>query len=213
MERITPLFPLHLVVFPNSSYSLHIFEARYKKMVLHCEANRLPFVLVPVFSEIQASIGTLVRITEMSVPSPDGSFDIVVKGEDRVEIIRDWKHRDGYEEGLVVVYSDLMDQSNYETRNELERQFRKVLKKVHIQLEENFWNSLAISKSKSFKIAEKSGLSLDQQIRLLALRDETERVRFLLTHFSDMEKYITDRDVLQALVLNDGYLNPETNKE
>lgn len=210
MERIAPLFPLHLVVFPGSFYSLHIFEARYKKMVNHCRDNRLPFVIVPVFSKVQASIGTMVRISHISEHHPDGSFDITIKGEERVEIAREWKHSEGYDEGLIISYADINDTGSLEEEGELEREFKKILQKVKVTLEDSFWKNLSTARSKSFKVAEKSGLTLDQQIRLLAFREESDRIKFLLLHFIDMQKYLTNQDVLKAMILNDGYVNPET---
>ena len=39
MARFLPLFPLNIVVFPGEKLNLHIFEPRYKKLILDCLAN------------------------------------------------------------------------------------------------------------------------------------------------------------------------------
>ena len=210
MERITPLFPLHLVVFPNSFYPLHIFEERYKAMVENCQKNNISFVVVPVLSGTPASIGTTVSITQVTTRHQDGSFDIIVKGEERVRIFREWKNSTGYDEGLIESFPDQSDYAYSTILTELEWRFKDMLKKVRVNLEDNYWSNLSRAKDKTFKIAEKSGLSIDQQVELLALQNEEDRVRYLLAHFTKMGKYLNEREVLNSLILNDGYLNPLT---
>lgn len=65
-----------------------------------------------------------------------------------------------------------------------------------------------LSKTKAFKIAEKSGLSVEQQVELLALQDEEDRVKYLLAHLAALSKSLAEREVLLELLRNDGYLNP-----
>jgi Lon protease-like protein len=213
MERISPLFPLPLVVFPNSFYPLHIFEPRYIKMISHCMKHKIPFVIIPVFSDTAASIGTLVKITQIAPPRADGSFDIIINGDARVQVMREWKHTDGYDEGLVVLYPEERDYTNLEMIHELEAKFREVLKNVQVELEDIYWQNLFLAKYKSFKIAEKCGLSLDQQIQLLSMQDEGDRIRFLLAHFKRMSTYLSKHSLAQSLIMNDGYLNPDATRE
>lgn len=174
---------------------------------------KIPFVIVPVFSDTAASIGTLVNITQIAPPRSDGSFDIIINGDARVQVMREWKHSDGYDEGLVVLYPEERDYTNLEMINELEVKFREVLKNVHVELEDIYWQNLFLAKFKSFKIAEKSGLSLDQQIQLLSMQDEGDRIRFLLSHFKRMGTYLSKHTQLQTLIMNDGYLNPDTTQK
>jgi Lon protease-like protein len=93
--RRMPLFPLEdVVLFPHSMIPLHIFEARYRKMVrdvlgsnrlvaisLQLEKERLEDGNVPRVAHV-ASVGELVLAQEL----PDGRFNLVVRGRARIGI-------------------------------------------------------------------------------------------------------------------------------
>jgi Lon protease-like protein len=93
--RRLPLFPLEdVVLFPHSMIPLHIFEARYRKMVRDVlESNRLIAISLqlekesleedgpPRVAEV-ASVGELVLAQEL----PDGRFNLVVRGRARIRI-------------------------------------------------------------------------------------------------------------------------------
>jgi Lon protease-like protein len=93
--RRLPLFPLEgVVLFPHSMIPLHIFEARYRKMVrdvlgsnrllaisLQLEKENLQEGNLPRVADI-ASVGELVLAQEL----PDGRFNLVVRGRARIGI-------------------------------------------------------------------------------------------------------------------------------
>jgi ATP-dependent Lon protease len=93
--RRLPLFPLEdVVLFPHSMIPLHIFEARYRKMVrdvlgsnrlvaisLQLEKESLEEGNVPRVAHV-ASVGELVLAQEL----PDGRFNLVVRGRARIGI-------------------------------------------------------------------------------------------------------------------------------
>jgi ATP-dependent Lon protease len=90
-----PLFPLEdVVLFPHSMIPLHIFEARYRKMVrdvlgsnrlvaisLQLEKESLEEGNIPRVANV-ASVGELVLAQEL----PDGRFNLVVRGRARIGI-------------------------------------------------------------------------------------------------------------------------------
>ena len=90
-----PLFPLvDVVLFPHSMIPLHIFEARYRKMVrdvlnsnrlmaisLQLEKENIAEGNVPRVASV-ASVGELVLAQEL----PDGRFNLVVRGRARIFI-------------------------------------------------------------------------------------------------------------------------------
>jgi uncharacterized protein len=93
--RRLPLFPLEdVVLFPHSMIPLHIFEARYRKMVRDVlGSNRLLAVSLQLEKEDiadgkppqvarVASVGELVLAQEL----PDGRFNLVVRGRARISI-------------------------------------------------------------------------------------------------------------------------------
>ena len=93
--RRLPLFPLEdVVLFPYSMIPLHIFEARYRKMVRDVlGSNRLMAISLQLEKEdpgrdevprvaTVASVGELVLAQEL----PDGRFNLVVRGRARIGI-------------------------------------------------------------------------------------------------------------------------------
>jgi len=60
---------------------------------------------------------------------------------------------------------------------------------------------------KSFKIAEKSGLSILQQQELLNFRSENKRLSYLLDHFEKLEQKLELNKQTREIILGDGYLN------
>ncbi len=207
MEKIIPLFPLSLVVFPNSYYPLHIIEDRYKSMIVNCQKYELPFAVVAVLEGKIVPVGTTVQVVKVIGQFDDSTFNVVVKGKERVKIARSWKHSAGYDEALIEVVPDSAIEADIVLVDELEKRFKELLGKVNVKLEESFWLNLSFSPTKSFKVAEKSGISLNQQIELLSLTTEEGRILYLLDHFMSIERYLSNQEVISSLILNDGYIN------
>jgi len=103
--RRLPLFPLEdVVLFPHSMIPLHIFEARYRKMVrdvlgsnrlmaisLQLEKENLEEGNVPRVANV-ASVGELVLAQEL----PDGRFNLVVRGRARIGIDEELQSEEPY---------------------------------------------------------------------------------------------------------------------
>lgn len=73
------VFPLSIVVLPEESVALHLFEPRYREL-FHDFKNGNPFVILFSEEERLAEIGSLVYIEEIIQEFPDGTVDVVVKG-------------------------------------------------------------------------------------------------------------------------------------
>lgn len=87
-----PLFPLHVVLFPDMPLPLHIFEPRYRELVLRCREEKSPFGIVLLEDSQEGSapslpytVGTTARITQYE-ELPDGRMNILVFGETRFQI-------------------------------------------------------------------------------------------------------------------------------
>lgn len=90
--RTLPLFPLHVVLFPDTMLPLHIFEERYKLMVERCLEgdSRFGVVLIKSGSDVgdpaePYSVGTIAHIEEVE-RLDEGRLLISVKGESRFRI-------------------------------------------------------------------------------------------------------------------------------
>ncbi len=88
-----PLFPLNVVMFPNTSIPLQIFEERYKQMLKDCldGDSRFGVTLIQEGAEVgdpatPHSVGTVADIVHVNRVSGDRFF-ISIFGSERFEIV------------------------------------------------------------------------------------------------------------------------------
>ena len=91
-RRPLPLFPLNVVLFPEATLPLHVFEDRYKQMVQRCldGDSRFGVVLIKSGPEVGGPaephpIGTVAHITQVK-RLDDGRMLLGVIGEERFRI-------------------------------------------------------------------------------------------------------------------------------
>jgi uncharacterized protein len=95
-----PMFPLNAVLFPGVSMPLHVFEDRYRALVHHllrvADPNERIFGSVAIREGYEVGdhgaqslyrVGCRVKMTDVEA-HPDGSFDLVAVGLDRIELER-----------------------------------------------------------------------------------------------------------------------------
>lgn len=100
MADTLPMFPLNAVLFPGVTVPLKVFEDRYRAMVHHL--LRVPDPTDRVFGSVGIRegyevgdhgsqslfrVGCRVKLAEVEA-NPDGTFDIVAVGLDRIELER-----------------------------------------------------------------------------------------------------------------------------
>lgn len=208
MNSRIPIFPLNLVMYPSAIYPLYIFEERYKKLINRCISENTGFGVVSKLDDTISTVGSYVTISEIINTYEDGRYDILIKGEERFQIISTDIHEDGY---LLADITPYLDEDRYTPSHYLEDKtldkFKALLNKTEIELEKRFWDKFYQANLKSFKIAEKAGLNLKQQQSLLALRNEDDRLEFLFEHFKRLEDFLEQDAVLREIVAGDGYLN------
>lgn len=207
MKIIIPLFPLHLVIFPESRYPLHIFEPRYKVLVKESLERDTGFGIVARFGDKISDVCTYVKIEKLIKKYPTGESDIIVRGISRYLIEKVELHPVGYLIANAEPYDDIYEIKDHNKEIELIILFEEFLSKINFSLPDEYWESLRNSRNKSFKIAEKAGLTIEQQQELLVLRSENLRLNFLIEHLNNLEKKYTQQEVIQKLIFQNGYLN------
>lgn len=86
VPQIVPVFPLpNTVLFPHTSLPLHIFEPRYRAMVLDVTEGDGLIVVSRMIDDGFEKLGTVGRIRDLE-PLEDGRFDLVLEGLHRVSI-------------------------------------------------------------------------------------------------------------------------------
>src|SRR5438128_644092 len=85
--RTIGLFPLNIVLFPGSSYPLHIFEGRYKALVNEAIENKGEFGITLMLAEGGKlyQTGCLARVADILGRYDDGRMDIVAAGTTRFQ--------------------------------------------------------------------------------------------------------------------------------
>ncbi|MDI3256114.1 MAG: LON peptidase substrate-binding domain-containing protein [Kyrpidia sp.] len=88
-----PLFPLHTVLFPRQSLTLHVFEQRYRTMMEWCLLQEVPFgvVLIQAGDEVGNEavphrVGTVAWIQELT-QFADGRMMVKAVGRQRFFIL------------------------------------------------------------------------------------------------------------------------------
>ena len=200
---VIPIFPLSLIIFPQSSYPLHIFEDRYKKLINKSLSNKTGFGIVAEINNEISEVGVYVEVSEVLKKFSNGEMDIIVTGKYRFKRLDIRLHLDGYYIAEVEEFSDITKRFDMKLLDKLKSSFNNLLNKINYDLEDSFWNKFELTPQKSFKVAEKSGLTVEQQVEIISLKEENKRLKFLLNHFTQLEKALT----VKAIVLGDGYLN------
>ena len=204
-----PIFPLALVIFPNSKYPLHIFEERYKILINKCLANNSGFGIVSRIGDTISEVGVYVEIADVTKIYESGESDIIVAGKWRFKRLDLEMHPDGYYLSDVNKINDknAVADLNYNLFFALKQRVQEMLKLVNFNVNQGFWENLEKTSLKSFKIAEKSGLSILQQQELLTIQSENKRLSYLLEHFDKLEEKLEKNRATRELILGDGYLN------
>src|ERR1700730_2057355 len=108
-----PLFPLNLVLFPGTVSPLHIFEMRYRQMILDCRREDRPFGIVLArpesehLNEKPYPVGTMVDISNLT-RMEDGRYTLMAIGTKRFRIVSEHRKRP-YLSGLVEPFEDVAE--------------------------------------------------------------------------------------------------------
>jgi ATP-dependent Lon protease len=129
-ERLLPLFPLSLVVFPRTRLPLHIFEERYKEMIGNAIREETEFGIVLAKDQGIVNAGCTVKVEKVLQKYPDGRMDVLTVGQRRFEIHRLNEEKEYLQaevsyfddEDSEAAPTDLRNQAltNYHALNELE---------------------------------------------------------------------------------------------
>ena len=192
--RQIPVFPLpNVVFFPNSRLPLHIFEARYRKMVEDCLAGSkiLGMMLMkPGWEKGKIAyyeIGGLGRITNV-VKYPGGTMDIILNGLCRYRVHR-YIQETPYLIAEVETFEDAGwddDPATRRTTKEMVQLFERTLYKQDEEIRKSIVAQLQLLEN-VLDITNYVGSILggkhELRQRLLELSDPKERVQLLTAVF------------------------------
>jgi Lon protease-like protein len=208
-----PLFPLPLVLFPGAVLPLHIFEPRYRQLLVDCLEGDRRFGIARLkegFAEVELPVGTVGGIAEIvdTETLPDGRSNIVVRGAERFALVSFVSSPHPYH----VCRAELVE-DDFEIGAELDALaarvrdiFRRVARAARTladdpdpvpELPED-------AAGLSFAVASMIDIDLDARQELLASRSPTERLRQLDRVLSAALGTIVDRAQVHTVAKTNG---------
>lgn len=204
--NVLGLFPLHIVLFPEAYYPLHIFEERYKKLVKETVETESEFGINLVEGGKMFEVGCRVKVSRILKELPDGRKDIVVIGTTRYRVEKIRPAEMHYITADVIDYDDLDETIDLTVIDETIVLYNELIERVYGAAEEKLNVEEWMGRHPSYRIAQKSGLDLMLRQRLLEMRSENERLSFLRSHLRTILPKIRRVDQIRMLSRNDGYL-------
>lgn len=185
-HELLPLFPLDLVLLPHTNLPLHIFEPRYKAMIGDCLQNGWEFGMLAVKDQDVAAIGCTASITKVLERFPDGSMNIIVRGQRRFEI-SDLNDEKSYLRGSPEFFDDEPEEpppsSLRERSMELYKRLRE-LARIETQAIQDAPEST--DPQLSYRLIAGVPAPLDLQQHLLELRSERERLTLVVDYLEKL---------------------------
>ncbi len=204
-----PVFPLGVVLFPESRIPLHIFEDRYKRLVDEAIANESSFGINFVEGDRLHAVGCSAKVVEVVERHPDGEIDIVTEGVERYEVLEFEQNGPGELSFATVRWlNDEPEVRDNDLAGKTIHLFNELAeiayKGVIDPLDEAIWN--AEDRFPSFKIAQKSGLEAPQRQALLSITSENERLALLHKFLAQLLPKVQELETIHTLIRNDGYI-------
>jgi uncharacterized protein len=203
--RNIPLFPLSVVLFPESYIKIHIFEEKFKSLYHDCIISDQQFGVSLLIEEKIFNYGCIAKIIEVLKIYDDGNVDIIVEGIQRfklLNLILDYKP---YPVGKIECFEDAIEPFQFELKNETISLYNELIKVIYQGKIDTTKISKTI-KNISFKVAEKVGMTLLERQLLLETTSETERLKKIFEYLKDIIPRLDDFNIMQNIIQNDGYM-------
>lgn len=185
MEKVRiPMFPLAILPIPGELVPLHIFEPRYRQLLLDMETKDIKFGIYFSHEINQAQIGSFMRLESVIKRYPGGESDIIVKCEDYFSLdllLRTFKDKP-YPGGDVIFAN-----ANFEVfpRQELYELFIEYLQRRNLTEQ--------ISAFNIYQVATELNLELNDRYKFLTSSD-AEREKFLISRIKFLIHLLKEED-------------------
>ncbi len=202
MTNFIPIFPLSIIVFPGENLNLHIFEPRYKQLIIECAEQKKPFGIPAVINKELKDLGTLVEVKEIKKVYDDGQMDITTRGIKvfrMLELIKEIP--DKLYSGAIVNYPADEDDGN----RLLMQKVVQGIKELHKQLQVSKDFKKPEDELKAFDVAHHMGLNTEEEYELLGLFREAQRQEYLKRHLGKVLPMLAEMDNLKEKVKLNGH--------
>ncbi len=211
MDKIG-LFPLGLVLFPESVVPLHIFEQRYKNLIRDCMETGSEFGINLMLASKVYDIGCTAKVKAVIKDYDDGKLDITVGGFKRYKLNSYTVGSRIYYEGDIEYFEDgapgenepdVLDLGLLDECIRFYNEISEIVKIINIRKID--MRSLD-TRLPSFFIAQKSGMSLKQKQELLEMRSENKRLLTLRNHLKEILPMLRKAENINQIIRNDGFI-------
>ncbi len=197
------MFPLGTVIVPGSLVPLHVFEPRYRALMLDCTAPgadpEFGVVLIERGSEVgggdvRTMTGCIARIIE-ATELPDGRWTVLAVGTERIRVRR-WLEDDPYPRAEVERWPDAASSAGLSELADLTRRLRRVMA-LRTELGEPALSATltlpADPEAASYAAAAMAPVGAVDRQRLLEARGPDERIALLRGLLDDEVSYLRRR--------------------
>lgn len=102
---IIPIFPLKLVLLPETTLALHIFEPKYKEMIKYCIDEQVEFGIINSDGQEIEKVGCTANLSKIIKTYEDGRMDILTRGHQRFKI-NELSEEESYLQASVDYFDD-----------------------------------------------------------------------------------------------------------
>ncbi len=196
-----PLFPLGVVLYPNETMPLHIFESRYQDLVAYCLEYDHPFGVILFEEGNMADVGCTARIEKVTARYEDGKMDILVRGERRFRLV-DVRQERTYLTATVELLEDPQQSPRTDLKERAITQHMKLLELAGRTVRPSLYQGV---RDVSYVMAHNAGLSLEQKQKVLELSGENDRIAYLVDHFEDLIPRVEQMEDVRRKIRSNGY--------
>lgn len=203
--EILPIFPLNVVLFPQSQLHLHIFEERYKTLISESIKFDSPFGIILMHEQQLRTIGCTAIVKEITKHYSDGRKDIVVEGRRRFQLHNFVEAPHPYYSGRISWMEDVEEEVDEQLRFHAVNLHNKFVNVVFTGIVQHV-DKNDVRKSRSFHLVQKSGMELIERQVFLAMNSENKRLQFLIQHLESLLPLLVSKHTVEELAKNDGYV-------
>ena len=179
---LLPLFPLELVLFPDTPLPLHIFEPRYREMIGECLSQKIPFGVVRAVEKGLAEVGCTAEIIEVTKKYDDGRLDILTEGRRRFEVQQLDQER-AFLRASVSYFDDVPGSASSQQVARAAALQKELLALAGAQENASVETG---HPQLSFQLAAALPLDLDFKQTLLGVRSEPERLKSVIEYYETL---------------------------
>lgn len=199
--RTIPIFPLSLVAYPGENLNLHIFEERYRQLVHDLNETGGTFAIPPYQEDKLKPIATELRLESIDQIYEDGRMDIKTKG---VGILKIEKVINPMPGKLYAGAEVLKIDQDYHSDLALSKIILSKLEELFDIMKIEF-ELAPLEKFKVYNIAQKAGMSFEQEIELLKLNSEVARQQFLINHLETILPVLKEVEIMKKRIQMNGH--------